>query len=153
MKHQSKAERISDTEFVVTRIINGPANLVYEAWADAEIFKKWWIPKGMPMTLLSCAIDMRVGGGYCLKIGFNGQEMEFFGKYTEVIPHSKIVWTNEENGDITVTTVTFKETNGTTLVTVHDRYPSKAALDEAINNGSTSGMPAQLDQLDELIAH
>ncbi|MGZ3724579.1 MAG: SRPBCC domain-containing protein [Pseudobdellovibrio sp.] len=155
MKHQSKTERISDRELVVSRIINGPAHLVFEAWTQPELFKKWWVPKGAPITLIACELDVRTGGTYRLKFNLteNSQTVEFFGKYIDVIPGSRIVWTNEEGGDVVVTTVTFKETNGTTLVTVHDLYPSKEALEEAIANGSTSGMPAQLDQLDEFIAN
>lgn len=157
MKHVSKTERISDRELVVSRIINGPANLVFEAWTQADLFKKWWVPKGAPLKLLSCEMDVRVGGTYRLQFSVEGhpQPMDFFGKYLEVVPHSRLVWTSEEGGEnaIIITTATFEETNGTTLVTVHDLYPSKEALEEAIANGSTSGMPAQLDQLDEFIAN
>lgn len=156
MKHQTKAERTSERELVTTRIINGPAQLVFEAWARPELFKKWWVPKSAPMTLLSCEMDVRTGGNYRLRFGFNDgtQTMDFFGRYLEVTPYSRIVWSNEEGGEdaMVVTTVSFAETKGTTLVTVHDLYPSKEALDEAIASGATGGLPEQFEQLEQLIA-
>jgi uncharacterized protein YndB with AHSA1/START domain len=102
--------------------------------------------------LLSCELDVRVGGRYRLVFRHEGSTMEFFGTYREVTPHSRLVWTNdeaEEGGP--VTTVTFEEKGEKTLLVVHDLYPSKEALDAAIASGSTSGMPETLDQLDELL--
>lgn len=155
MKHQSKVERTSDRELVVSRIINGPPDLVFEAWTKPELFRKWWVPKGAPITLLSCELDVRTGGKYRLqfKLNENGQTMDFFGKYFEVVPGARMVWSNEEGvGEaVVISTVTFDKVAEGTLVTVHDLYPSKEALEEAIANGSTSGMPAQLDQLDEFL--
>ena len=138
----------------MTRTIDGPARLVYQAWTDPDLFKRWWVPKGAPMTLVSCELDVRVGGGYRLVFSMGDQQMAFFGKYLEVTPNERLVWTNDEDGPeaAAVTTVTFAERDGTTLVTVHDLHPSKEALDAAIASGSTEGMPAQLAQLDELVA-
>ena len=140
-------ERTSERDLVITRTINGPARLVFEAWTKPELFRRWWVPKSMGMSLLSCEMDVRVGGKYRLE--FEPDAMAFFGTYLEVTPHSRLVWTNEEgdNGK-TVTTVTFEEDAGKTLLVVHDRYPSKEALD----SGSTGAMPEALDQLDELLA-
>ena len=154
MKNQTKVERKSDREFVVTRTINGPSQIVFEAWSKPELFKKWWVPKSAPMALVSCDMDVRTGGKYRLVFSMNSQTMEFFGTYLEVIPYTRIVWTNDEGGEeaATTTTVTFREFNGTTLVTVHDLYPSKEALDAAIEGGATGGLPEQLDQLEEFIA-
>ncbi|MFO0750860.1 MAG: SRPBCC family protein [Myxococcota bacterium] len=146
-------ERRSDRELVVTRTVNGPARLVFEAWTRPELFAEWWVPRSFPMKLASCELDVRVGGGYRLAFIVEGAEMAFFGRYLEVVPASRIVWTNDEGGDGgQVTTVTFEEVGGKTLVVLHDLYPSKEALDEAIASGSTSGMPEQLDQLDQLVA-
>lgn len=155
MKNQTKVERTSERELVVSRIINGPSHLVFEAWANPELFKKWWVPKSAPITLMSCAMDVRTGGTYRLVFSAGGQTAEFFGKYLEVTPHSRLVWTNEEGGAdaATITTVTFEDVKGTTLVTVHDLYPSKAALDEAIATGSSGAMPEQLEQLEQLMAN
>lgn len=151
MNDRTAAERKSDREIVVKRTVDGPARLVFEAWTNAELFQRWWVPKSFPIKLLSCELDVRVGGKYRLTFGYEGQTMEFFGKYLEVIPPSRLVWTNDEGAGGTVTTVTFEEKGGKTHVVVHDLYGSKEALDEAIANGSTTG-PECLEQLDELLA-
>jgi uncharacterized protein YndB with AHSA1/START domain len=153
MKNQTNAERKSGRELVFSRIINGPSRLVFEAWTNPELFKKWWVPKSAPMTLVSCEMDVRTGGTYRLVFSAGGQSAEFFGKYLEVTPPSRLVWTNDEGGAdaATITTVTFEEVSGTTLVSVHDLYPSKEALDEAIATGSSGAMPEQLEQLELLI--
>jgi uncharacterized protein YndB with AHSA1/START domain len=153
LKNPTTAERKSERELVVTRTINGPPRIVFEAWTRAELFQRWWIPKSFCMTVLSCEMDVRVGGKYRLVISHGGSSMEFFGKYLDVTPHSRLSWTNEEGGqEGPVTTVTFEEQAGKTRLVVHDLYPSKEALDEAIASGSCSGMPETLDQLDELLA-
>ena len=152
MKSPTTVERKSDRELVVTLTVNGPARLVYDAWTKAELFKRWWVPKSFPVTMESCELDVRVGGKYRLVMSHNGQSMAFFGRYLEVQPQSRIVWTNDEgDAEGPVTTVTFEEKGGKTLVTVHDLYPSKEALDSAEASGSTCGMPETLQQLDELL--
>ena len=151
MGNNATAERTSERELVVTRIVTGPARLVFEAWTKAELFERWWAPKSFPISLLSCEMDVRVGGGYRLVFGYEGATMEFFGRYLEVTPHSRLAWTNDEGDGETITTVTFEETGGRTHVVVHDLYPSKEALDDAVASGSTSGMPESLAQLDELL--
>jgi uncharacterized protein YndB with AHSA1/START domain len=154
VKNRATVERKSERELVVSRTINGPARLVFEAWTRPELFKRWWVPKAAPISLLSCELDVRVGGKYRLVFGINGseQQMEFFGRYIEVTPHARIVWTNEEGDEGgAVTTVTFEEKGGQTRVVVHDLYPSKEALEAAIASGSTEGMPEQLEQLEQLV--
>ncbi len=148
-KNSTVVERKSERELVVTRTVNGPASLVFEAWTKAELFRKWWVPKSYGLNLLSCEMDVRVGGEYRLVFLHEDSKMEFFGTYLEVTPNSRLVWTNEE-GDQgkTITTVTFDETDGKTLLVIHDLYPSE----EAVDTGSTGAMPEVLDQLDELLA-
>jgi uncharacterized protein YndB with AHSA1/START domain len=153
-KNRTTAERKSERELVVTRTINGPARIVFEAFTKPELFKRWWVPKSLPgLSLLSCELDVRVGGTYRLVFSHNGSEpMAFFGRYIEVTPHSRLVWTNDEGDDGgAVTTATFEEKAGKTLVVVSDLYPSKEALDAAIASGSTGGLSETLDQLDELV--
>jgi uncharacterized protein YndB with AHSA1/START domain len=148
-------ERTSERELVYARTVNGPARLVFEAWTRADLLKQWWAPKSFPVTLLSCETDPRVGGRYRLEFGYEGSIMEFFGRYLEVTPPSRLAWTNEEGeGGEQITTVTFDETDGKTRVVVHELYATKEALDEAIATGSAGidGMPEQLGQLDELLA-
>ena len=154
MKNRTTSERKSGRELVVTRTINGPARLVFEAWTKPELFTQWWVPKSLGLTLLSCDMDVRAGGTYRLVFKHGASEpMAFHGRYTDVTPPSRLVWTNEEGGaDGPVTTVTFEERGGKTLVVLHDLYPSKEALDAAIASGSTSGdMSESFDQLEELI--
>jgi uncharacterized protein YndB with AHSA1/START domain len=153
MKNSTTVERKSDRELVVTRTFNGQARIVFEAWTRPELFKRWWVPKSSGMTMLSCEMDVRVGGTYRLVFSHPSFEkpMAFFGRYTEVIPSSRLVWTNDESEGGAVTTVTFEEKGGETLVVLHDLYPSKKALDDAIASGATSGFGDQFAQLDELL--
>jgi uncharacterized protein YndB with AHSA1/START domain len=147
--------RISDHEVVVTRTFDAPAHLAFEAWTDSTLFARWWVPKSFPIKLVSCEVDARVGGRYKLGFAVEGkpEPMEFFGTYLEVVPASRLVWTNEEGEDGgAVTTVTFEEKDGKTLLTLTDRYPSKEALDEAMESGSTSCSPETFEQLAELLA-
>ncbi len=150
MKNPTTVERKSEREVVVTRTINGPARIVFEAFTKAELFKRWWVPKSFGLSLLSCELDVRVGGTYRLVFASDPEPMAFFGRYIEVTPHSRLVWTNDEGGEGgAVTTATFEEKAGKTLLVLSDLYPSKAALDAGI--GSTGGMNETLDQLDELV--
>jgi len=154
MKNRTMVERKSERELVATRTINGPARIVFEAFTKPELFKRWWAPKSFGLTLLSCELDVRVGGRYRLVFRHGASEpMEFYGRYVEVTPHSRLVWTNEEEGDDggAVTTVTFEEKAGKTLLVMHDLYPSKEALDGAIASGSTGGKPETFEQLDEIV--
>jgi uncharacterized protein YndB with AHSA1/START domain len=146
-------ERTSERELVVTRTIDGPAHIVFDAWTDPELMRRWWVPKSVPITLLSIEMDVRVGGSYRLVFQVDPTTtMAFFGRYLEVSPPSRLVWTNEEgDGDAVVTTVTFDEDQGRTRLVVHDLYPSRAALDDAIASESIPGWAEMLDQLDELL--
>ena len=154
MKTHTAATRKSERELVVMRTINGPARIVFEAWSKPELFKRWWVPKSFGLSLLSCEMDVRVGGGYRLEFSHPAapKPMEFFGRYLEVTPHSRLVWTNEEGGESgQVTTVLFEERGGKTLLVMHDLYPSKEALDDAMASGSTGGTSETFEQLDELL--
>ena len=146
---RTTVQRKSDRELVVTRTFDAPAHLVFEAWSRPELFKQWWVPKSMGMTLRSCEMDVRTGGTYRLDFG---DGMDFFGRYIEVTPPSRIVWTNEEGGeDSSVTTVTFDEQGGQTLLVMSELYPSKEALDAA-GTGAQEATYETFGQLDELLA-
>ena len=152
METNGTVQRTSDRETVVTRTVNGPARLVFDAWTKAELLERWWTPKSFPIELLSCETDPRAGGTYKLTFGYEGSTFDFFGRYLEVTPPTRLVWTNDEGDEGgQVTTVTFEETDGRTRLVIHDLYPSKEALDAAIASGSTSGMAEALGQLDELL--
>ena len=152
---RTTVERTSERELVVTRTVDGPARLVFEAWTRPELFQRWWAPKSFCVTLVSYEADVRTGGAYRLMMDHASleQPMAFFGRYVEVTPPSRLVWTNEEEGGGgAVTTVTFEETDGATRVVVHELYASKDALDDAIASGSTGGWGEQLQQLEDLVA-
>jgi uncharacterized protein YndB with AHSA1/START domain len=151
MKSRTTVERKSERELVVTRTFNCPARIVFEAWTKPELLKRWWAPKSTGVSLLSCEADVRVGGSYRFEFGHGASKpMAFFGRYIEVTPYSRLVWTNDESDDGAVTTVIFEEKHGTTLLVMHELYPSKEALDGAIA-GMEGGMREMFEQLDELL--
>jgi uncharacterized protein YndB with AHSA1/START domain len=152
MNNRTIVERKFERELVVTRTFNGPARIVFEAWTRPELLKLWWAPKSTGVSLLSCEADVRVGGAYRFVFGrpASEQPMAFFGRYIEVTPHSRLVWTNDESDNGAVTTVTFEEKDGKTLLVMHELHPSKEALDAAIA-GMEGGMPETFAQLDALL--
>ena len=150
---RTTVQKKSDREVVVTRTFDAPARLVFEAWSRPELFKKWWVPRSLGMTLRSCEMDVRTGGAYRLEFGDDpANPMAFFGEYLEVVPNKRIVWTNEESGDAgSVTTVTLEERDGRTLLVLCELYPTKEALDAA-GTGAQDAMHETFGQLDELLA-
>lgn len=152
-QNRTSVERRGDRELVVTRTFNAPPSTVFRAWSQPELFQRWWVPKSLPgMSLLSCDMDVRTGGKYRLELDFGGLDtMAFYGKYLEVVPDERIVWTNDEGEEGAITTVTFQDQGGKTLLTFHEAYPSREALEEALQ-GSAAALPEQLEQLDELLS-
>ena len=154
MKNPTSVERQSERELVVTRTFDGPARLVFQAWTTPELIKRWWMPKSFGITFISCEIDARTGGSYRFVFGHPAakEPMAFFGKYLDVTPPSRLVWTNDEGGEGgAITTVTFEEKAGKTLVTMRDLHPSEKALDDTIASGATSGFSESFGQLDEVL--
>jgi uncharacterized protein YndB with AHSA1/START domain len=152
LRNPTSVEQLSDREFAVTRLFDAPPELVFRAWSDPRLFERWWVPRSATgVRLVSCDMDVRTGGKYRLEFGAGeGQTMAFYGKYLDVVPGERIVWTNDEGEEGAVTTVTFDGKDGGTLVTFHEAYPSKEALEEALS-GSAAGLPEQFDQLAELL--
>ena len=154
-KYGTTVERTSERELVVTRTFNGPAHIVFDTWTKPELLKRWWVPKSCGASFDSCEADVRTGGAYRFVFSHPSaaQPMAFFGKYVEVIPDSRLVWTNDEGDEAgSVTTATFEESGGETLVTIHELYPTKKALDDAMATGSISWSGEQFEQLDQLLA-
>lgn len=154
-KLSSGAERTSDREHVITRVFKAPAQRVFEAWTTPTLLQRWWAPKSFGISFEACEVDARTGGSYRFVFSHPSMEqpMAFFGKYLDVVPGSRLVWTNEESGEGgAVTTVTFEEKNGTTRLVMHDLHPSKEALDEAVESGSLCGFDETFGQLDEVLA-
>lgn len=152
-RNRTAVERKGDRELVVTRTFDAPPSKVYRAWSEAALFRRWWMPKSVKgVSLVSCDMDVRTGGKYRLEFSTGGADtMAFYGKYLDVVPNERIVWTNDEGDEGAVTTVTFEDRDGKTLLTFHEAYPSSEALEEALQ-GSAAGLPEQLDQLDELLS-
>lgn len=147
---RTTVERTTDREVVVTRVFDAPARLVFDAWTKPELFQLWWAPRSLGVPMLSCEMDVRTGGGYSVTFGRDPAEsMTFFGKYLDVTPPSRLVWTNDEGGQGAVTTVTFEEEDGRTRLVLRELYPSKQALDE--EGGAADALPEQFAQLDELL--
>jgi uncharacterized protein YndB with AHSA1/START domain len=151
VKNPTTVERKSERELVITRTFDGPARIVFEAWTRPELLKRWWAPKSSGLALLSCEADVRVGGKYRFVFGHDASKtMAFFGKYLEVKPHSRLVWTNEEgDGGEAITTVTFEEEAGKTFLVLHELHPSKEALDGSMGTGA--GLRETFEQLDGLL--
>lgn len=152
-QNRTSFERRGDRELVVTRTFDAPPSIVYRAWTQPELFRRWWVPKSASgVSLVSCGMDVRTGGKYRLEFGSGGSDTTaFYGKYLEVVPDGRIVWTNDEGEDGAVTTVTFEGQSGKTLLSFHEIYPSREALEEALQ-GSAAGLQEQLEQLDELLS-
>lgn len=152
-RHETRTDRHSDREIVITRTFDGPARLIFKAWTTPELIMRWWTPPSFGITFISCEVDVRTGGSYRYVFGHPqfDQPMAFHGRYLEVDPPKKLVWTNEENGNGSVTTATFEEKDGKTLLTIRDVHPSKEALDAEIESGAIGGYPEQFRQLDDLL--
>jgi uncharacterized protein YndB with AHSA1/START domain len=125
--------------------------MVFKAWSQTDLLRRWWVPKGSGISLVSCDMDVRTAGKYRLEFGAGDDTMAFYGKYLDVVPNERIVWTNDEEEGGAVTTVTFEDRGGKTLLTFHELYPSTEALEEAMQ-GAAAGLPTQLDQLEALLA-
>jgi len=150
-QNRTAVERLSDRELVVRRTFDAPPSTVFKAWSQADLFRRWWVPKGAPMELVACDMDVRTGGKYRLEFAAGGRNMAFHGKYLDVVPDSRIVWTNDEGDEEgAVTTVTFEDQSGKTLLTFHELYPTTEALEEALD-GAAAGLTQQLDQLEEML--
>jgi uncharacterized protein YndB with AHSA1/START domain len=149
--NETKTERKSERELLTTRSFNAPVRIVFEAWTKPELMQRWWVPKSLGMTLLSCEMDVRVGGKYRLQFKHPAapEPVAFFGTYKEVVPHARLVWTNEESPDGSITTVTFEEQDGKTTLRMHELFPSKEALEA--NGGMENALPETFGQLDELL--
>ena len=146
-------KKASDREVVVTRTFDCPARLVFEAWTTPELFEQWWVPRSLGTTLHSLDLDVRTGGSYRLVFGDDpANQMAFHGRYLEVVPDSRIVWTNDEGDDGgSVTTVTLDERDGQTHLMLSELYPSKEAFDAA-GTGAQDALAETFAQLDEVLA-
>ncbi len=154
--HPTMVERRSDRELVITRTFNGPARILFDAWTQPALLKRWWAPCSLGVTLLACDADVRVGGTYRYVFGRDASHpMAFSGAYVEVTPYSRLVYTQifepvRDAGEAIVTVV-FDEERGKTRLVLRELYPSKEALDGAVASGMADGMRETMEQLDTLV--
>lgn len=160
--NQTSLELPSDREILITRAFNGPAAIVFDAWTRPELVTRWWAPKSLGVSMVDCSADVRVGGSYRYVLRHRtGNEMAFSGKYIEVTPPSRLVYTQifdptasgPQPGDAEITiTVTFDEHDGKTHVASRTLCPSKELRDTIIASGMEHGMRETMDLLEELVA-
>jgi uncharacterized protein YndB with AHSA1/START domain len=155
-RNPTTVERRSDRELVVTRAFNAPARIVFDAWTKPDLLKRWWAPRSLGVTLFHCESDVRVGGRYRFEFGRDPENpMVFSGTYKEVVPPSRLVFTQlfeqmRAAGEAIVT-ATLEERDGKTEFVLHQLYPTKEALDGAIASGMEKGMRETYEQLEELV--
>ena len=154
--NQTSMELVGDREIVIARTFNGPARIVFDAWTKPELVRLWWAPKSRGVSVVGCDADVRVGGNYRYVLRpATGDEIAFSGKYTEVTPHSRLVYTQifepmAGAGEVIVT-VTFDERDGKTTVTSRLLYESVEDRDGHLQSGMESGMRESIDRLGELL--
>ncbi len=148
-------EAIADREFVITRLYDAPAGLLFEAYSKREHIMQWFGPKGWPLTL--CEMDFRVGGRY--RFGMTGPDgtpnTPFGGEYLEIVPKEKIVYDNAfelPGAEKMIVTVTFDEAAGQTTLTIHTLFGSVAMKNAHLGQGYERGTGSGLDQLADVIA-
>lgn len=152
----------SANEVLVTRSFDAPAKLVWRAYVEPDLLRRWC--GGFPgWSMPVCEMDMRVGGKYRWRwrSDENGQEFGFTGEVLEVVPHARLVHTQifdagnmgvSMGNEPSIITVTFHEVHGITKVATTIKYASKADRDEALSTGMTDGMEMNYKRLDEMLA-
>jgi uncharacterized protein YndB with AHSA1/START domain len=145
-----------DRVIIISRTFNAPARIVFDAYTRPELVKRWWAPKSRGVALSLCEADVRVGGKYRYVLSVRGEEIGFSGEYTEVTPHTRLVYTQifepmAEAGAV-ICTIQLEEREGKTFFVSHESYPSPEARQATIDAGMEGGMRESMDQLDELVA-
>ena len=143
----------TDQEIVITRVVDAPRRVVFDAWTKPEHVQKWMLgPPGWSMPV--CEIDLRSGGRWHFvwrKTG--GEEMDMSGLYREVVPPERLVSTERWGPEWpeTINTTVFTESGGQTTITLTVTYPSKDARDAAMKTGMKDGMDQSYQNLDNLL--
>ena len=145
----------ADEQILITRRFDAPKHLVYRAWTEPDLVRRWWTSNRGEMTL--CEIDLRVGGAWrYVMVAAGGFEVGFHGEYREIVPDERIVSTEVYEGmahgdapeQATVNTVTFTEADGRTTLTILVQAPSKEIRDAIIDSGMEAGMQDAMDLLE-----
>lgn len=148
-------EPVSARELVITRAIDAPAHLLFEAFRTPEYLMQWYGPKNWPLT--HCEVDFRVGGRYRFAMtGPDGkQNTPFGGEYLEIVPNEKIVYDDAwetPDSETMVVTVTFDEHDGKTTLTIRTLFSSVAMKNKHLGMGVVQGTNSSLDQLEDVVA-
>ncbi|MGH7561039.1 MAG: SRPBCC family protein [Gemmatimonadales bacterium] len=144
----------TDRDVVITRVVDAPRGLVFDAWTDARYVQQWMLgPEGWTMPV--CEIDLRPGGTWRFvwrKTG--GSEMAMTGSYREVSPPNRVVWTERWGPEWpeTVNTLSLTEAGGRTTITLTVTYPSREARDAALKTGMKDGMEVSYARLEKLLS-
>jgi uncharacterized protein YndB with AHSA1/START domain len=158
MTHSGKASVTlpTDTQILITRAFEAPRHLVYRAYTEPELVKRWWSGKRGEVT--SAEVDLRVGGTWrYVMIANEGTEVAFHGTYREIVPNHRLVTTELYEGvpgatedDATINTTTFEEADGRTTMTTLVECHTKEVRDMIIGSGMEGGMQEAMDKLEEV---
>jgi uncharacterized protein YndB with AHSA1/START domain len=146
----------SDTEYLVTRVFDAPAALIFDAHTDPDLVRRWW---GFETAdWLVCDIDLRVGGQWRYVTRDGGTEMGFHGEFKEIAAPHRLVYTEMYEGvpnpgpdNYPVNTMVLDEADGVTTMTVLVRHTSQEERDMVLATGMESGMQVSYDRLEDLV--
>ena len=152
--NRAKVTTPSDTEILIERDFDAPKHLVYRAYTEPDLVRRWW--PGQRGRMETCEIDLRVGGRWRFVNRHPKGEAAFHGEYREITPHRRLVFTEifEEFPDtVSVVTSEFVDEGGKTRFTATVRYPSLMVRDMVIASGMSRGAGISYDRLEDLVAH
>ena len=143
----------TDREVVITRVVDAPRHLVFDAWTDPRHVSQWLLgPEGWTMPV--CEIDLRPGGSWrYVWRKSSGTEMAMSGAILEVERPVRMVTTERWGPEWpeTINTVMFTESGGRTTITHTILYPSREARDAALETGMKDGIEQSFARLDRLL--
>jgi len=152
--NRTQMEVQGERELVIARTFRAPSDIVFDAWTQPELVRRWWAPKSHGVSVVECTADVRPGGAWRYVLGRGAERIAFSGKYLEVERATRLVYTSWfeaiPGAEVTVT-VTFEEKDGATTLVAREIYPSKEALQAALATGMEHGARETMDQLDELV--
>lgn len=156
LMNRTTLERESDREIVIRRSFDAPAGIVFGALTNPDLVRRWWAPRSLGVSVVSVEIDVRVGGKYRHVLRHDGGgDVGFSGEYLDIVPPRRLVYTQiyepmAEAGEVVVT-VSLDERDGRTHLVLHERWPSKGALDGALATNMERGFSETMDQLEQLV--
>ena len=154
----TQTEILDDTHVRITRLIEGPIDLVWRAHQEPELIRQWLLgPDGWRMSV--CEVDSSVGGRYRYEWtpleGTEGERFGFDGETLLVDAPRRVVTTEHMTGTdfpSTLNDLNLYEENGATLITLLIEYPDKETRDIVLATGMTEGMEASYARLEGVLA-